>query len=265
MKHRLRKFSGLSAVVTGASSGIGRSLALRLGRAGARVGLVARRRAELESVCEEIGRFGGEAIVVPCDVTDRHEVAAAITTISDRIGAVDLLINNAGIGARARFLDSTPEAFERILRVNTLGTVEMTRALLPSMVESGSGSIVFMASVAGRVPTPLETAYVTSKFAMVGFAESLSLEVEDDGIHVLVVCPGLVDTPFFGESGPPRVAAPFTTPIDPDTLAAAVLAALARGDRRLTLPRAIAASYLAQAIAPEFTRRQVKRRGREAD
>jgi short-subunit dehydrogenase len=265
MKQRMSRVSGLSAVVTGASSGIGRSLALRLGRAGARVGLVARRRAQLEEVEAQIRAEGGESIVVPCDVADPPAVAAAAAEISDRNGAVDLLIHSAGIGERVRFLDSTPEAFERILGVNTLGTVHVTRAFLPAMVERGSGAIVFMASVAGRVATPNETAYVASKFAMVGFAESLSLEVEDAGVHVLVVCPGIVDTPFFGASGPPNIAAPFTSPIDPDDLAEAVIAALVRGDRRLTLPRAIAASYVAQAIAPEWTRRQVKQRGRGTD
>jgi short-subunit dehydrogenase len=263
MKHRLRSISGISAVVTGASSGIGRSLALRLARGGARVGLVARREAELEALSEEIRDLGGESLVVPCDLTNLRQVEAAAARIADRFGAVDLLVNNAGVGERKRFVDSTPEDFERILSVNVLGAVHLTRALLPAMQERGRGWLVFMASVAGRIPTPQESAYVASKFALVGFAESLSLEVEDDGVHVLVVCPGIVDTPFFGDAGPPAVDGPFTAPIEPEALCDEMLEALAKGRRNLTLPKPIAAAYVARALAPDWTRAQVKRSARD--
>lgn len=259
MKHRLHSLAGSAAVVTGASSGIGRSLALHLASQGARVGLVARRQDELERVAKAVRMRGGKAVIASCDVTDRVQVDNAAQELRERLGDIDLLVNNAGIGHRQPFLETDPELFERMFRIHTLGAVHFTRALLPAMVARERGWLVFVASVAGRVPTPNETAYVASKFAMVGFAESLSLEIEDSGVHVLVVCPGIVDTPFFGAGGPPRLAGPFTRPIDPDALAHAIVGALSKGARSLTVPRAMAGAYLAQAIAPEFTRAQVKR------
>ncbi len=256
----LDAFRGRVALVTGASSGIGRALALRLAREGMRVALVARRRKDLEALAAEISREGGDAYAFPCDVENVSEVAATACAAVERFGAVDLLVNNAGYGHHRAFLDWDLDDMERVMRVNYFGTLRFTKALLPGMVERGRGSLVFVASVAGKIATPDETAYCASKFAMIGLAQSLSLEVEDAGVHVLVVCPGVIRTPFFDEealSRMPSVSRRQMTEVD--GLVEAIVDALARDKREVTYPRSIAAAYAVQAIAPEFMRRQVKR------
>lgn len=257
---RLESFEGLGAVVTGASSGIGRLLALELGRRGARVALLARREQELVSVEDEIEAGGGRALVVPCDVGEREQVFDSIRRVEQELGQVDLLVNNAGYGGHRSFLQWDLEDVERMTRVNFLGTVYCTKAVLPAMVERGKGWIVFMASVAGRIAPPGESVYAATKFAVVGLASALSLEVERAGIHVLTVCPGAVRTPFFSPeelAKLPPVAR--RRMVEPEGLVEAVLDALRRGRRELTYPRWMAASYAVQGLAPGFTRRQVGR------
>ena len=253
-------FRGRVALVTGASSGIGRALALRLAREGMRVALVARRRADLEALAAEIAREGGDACAFPCDVESAAEVATTARAAIERFGAVDLLVNNAGYGHHRAFLDWDLDDMERMMRVNYLGTLRFTKALLPGMVARGRGSLVFVASVAGKIATPDETAYSASKFAMIGLAQSLSLEVEDAGVHVLVVCPGVIRTPFFDEEALSRMPpVSLRSMTDVEGLVDAIVDALARGKREVTYPRSIAAAYVVQAIAPAFMRRQVKR------
>jgi short-subunit dehydrogenase len=194
---KLTSFAGLHAVVTGASSGIGEHLAKRLAREGAEVALVARREAELKRVAEEIQEHGGRALVVPADVASRAEVFAAADRIFAEFGAVELLVNNAGYGGHRSFLEWDIDDMERMMRVNYFGTVYWTKALLPQMIQRRRGWIVIVASVAGKLGVPDESAYAATKFAQVGLAEALSYEVEDWGVHVMTVCPGAVDTPFF--------------------------------------------------------------------
>ena len=256
----LDSMRGRVALVTGASSGIGRALALRLAAEGMRVALVARRRDDLEALSAEIARAGGEACALPCDVECAAEVAATSHAALARFGAVDLLVNNAGYGHHRAFLDWDLDDMERMMRVNYLGTLRFTKALLPGMVERRRGSLVFVASVAGKIATPDETAYCASKFAMVGLAQALSLEVEDAGVHVMVVCPGVIRTPFFDEealSRMPPVSLRSMTAVE--GMVDAIVDGLARGKREVTYPRSIAAAYVVQALAPGFMRRQVKR------
>ena len=257
---RLKSYSGLAALVTGASSGIGRLLALRLAQQGARVALVARRQAELDAVASEIRAQSGESMVLPCDVADADQVTAAAGAALERFGAIDILVNNAGYGGQRTFLEWDLADMERIMRVNYFGAVYFTKALLPQMVERRAGWLVFMASVTGRIASPEKTAYAASKFAMVGLAEALSLEVEDAGVHLLTVYPGVVDTPFFDaemlERMPPKAR---RSMVEPDRLVEAIFQALAKGKRELTYPGGLAAGYVVRALAPGFLRQQVQR------
>lgn len=258
--HRLESLHGRSALVTGASSGIGEALARRLGRAGARVALVARRTGELERVAAAIRAEGGEAWVLPCDVGEREQVDAAAARVLARWGGVDLLVNNAGFGRHRLFLDSEVEEIERLMRVNYLGAVYWTKALLPAMLERGEGWIAFMASVVGHLAPPEESAYAASKFALVGLAESLSVELEDAGVHVLTVCPGAIRTPFFDAQALARLPwAVRRSMADPEALVTAILRALARGRRRLTHPRVLAAAFVVRELLPGPFRRGMKR------
>jgi len=257
---RLSSCKGMTALVTGASSGIGRALALRLARDGARVALVARRTAELEALAAEIRGAGGEATPLPGDVSDRSAAERISAQALAELGRVDILFNNAGYGRHRTFLEWDLDDVERMMRVNYLGSVYLTRLLLPGMVERGTGWVVFIASVAGRIGTPGESAYAATKFAVVGLAEALSVEVEDAGVHVLTVCPGVVRTPFFGAEGLARLPPVARRRIvEPEQLVDAIFGALARGRHQLTFPRWLAAGYVVKAVAPEFMRRQVKR------
>ena len=195
----LTSFDGLNVLVTGASSGIGRLLALRMAAAGGRLALVARRNRELEAVAEKIRAGGGEAVAMVCDVGDREQALATADRAVDAVGPIDVLVNNAGFGHHRRFLDWDLEDMERVMRVNFLGSLYFTKALLPAMVERGRGWLVFIASAAGRIAPADETVYAASKHAMIGLAGSLSLEVEEAGVHVLTVCPGAIRTPFFDD------------------------------------------------------------------
>ena len=257
---RLRDFSGRNVLITGASSGIGRLLALDMAAKGARIALVARRQNELDGVAEEIRAGGGDAVVLVCDVSDREQALATAAHAAAELGSIDVLVNNAGCGRHRRFLDLDLEDMERMMQVNYLGSLYFTKALLPAMVEKGKGWLVFVASVAGRIAPADETAYAASKFAMVGLASSLSLEVEDAGVHVLTVCPGAIRTPFFDDEALARLPAVARRQMaEPEGLVEAIMDALARGKRELTYPKWIASGYIAQALAPGFTRRQVKK------
>jgi uncharacterized protein len=262
---KLSSYQGVRAFVTGASSGIGRLLALRLAALGARVALVARRGDALERLAGEIAGQGGEAFALACDVGDASAVEGAAARAVERLGGVDLLVNNAGYGGHRRFLDWSVDDIERMMRVNYLGAVYCTKALLPQMVERGRGWIVFMSSIAGKIGMPDETAYSATKFAMNGLAEGLSLEVEDAGVHVLSVCPGAVRTPFFGAADLERMSpATHRSMIEPEAVVEATLRALARGKRAITVPRSYAAVTVVGSVAPGFLRRQVKRNTIEA-
>jgi len=257
---RLTSYEGLNALVTGASSGIGRLLALRIAAAGARVALVARREPELEELAKEIRAGGGEAVTLGCDVGDREQALAAAARAVDTLGSIDVLVNNAGFGHHRRFLDWDLEDMERLMQVNFLGTLYFTKALLPAMVERGKGWLVFIASAAGRIAPADETAYAASKHAMVGLAGSLSLEVEDAGVHVLTVYPGAIRTPFFDDEALARLPTVARRQMaEPEDLVEATMDALARGKRELTFPRWIASGYVAQSLAPSFFRGQLKK------
>jgi len=257
---KLQDYSGLGALVTGASSGIGRVLAGRLATRGARVALVARREEDLQKLAEEIQRAGGAALALPCDVGDREAAEACCAKALAEFGSVDLLVNNAGYGHHRTFLEWDVEDMERMMRVNYLGSLYFTKALLPQMVERRRGWLVFVSSVAGKLAPPEESAYAASKFAMVGLAQSLSLEVEDAGVHVLTVCPGVIRTPFFDQEALERMPpASKKRMVEPEGLVDAMLEALARGRHEITHPGGIAPAYAIQALAPTFMRRMMKR------
>jgi len=257
---KLSSFHDKTAVVTGASSGIGRALALRMAREGAKLGLVARREDVLREVAADIERLKGSAVVLPCDVADREQSLACADRAVRELGRVDILVNNAGYGHHRRFLEWDTEDIERMMRVNYLGAVYWTKALLPYMVERRSGWVIFIASVAGKLGVPEESAYAASKFAMVGLAEALSMEVEDAGVHVLTVCPGAIDTPFFDDEALRRMP-PVSkrTMIKPEKVVDATMDALKRGKHEITVPRFIAAGYVVRALAPGFMRRNTKK------
>lgn len=260
MSQQLTDFNGLNALITGASSGIGRIIAKRLAAGGAQVVLVARSREPLDELATEIRTSGGSALIMPCDVSELSQVKQVVAQVLAECGCIDILINNAGYGRHLTFLEWDIEDQERMMKVNYMGMMYFTKLLLPKMVEQGRGWIVFMASVAGKIATPEESAYAATKFATVGLAEALSIEVEDKGVHVLTVCPGAINTPFFDEEALRRMPPVSRDHLaDPEKLVDAIFKALAKGKREVTYPYGIATAYIVRALAPGFMRKQVRR------
>lgn len=184
-------------LVTGASSGIGAATARAFAAAGARVGLLARRRDRLEALAREVTRAGGEALVVPADVAAPDAVQRAVADFLARWNRVDVLVNTAGVGLTAPVETTTLDEFRQLHAVNVLGTVAPTLAVLPAMKQAGSGHIINVSSVVGRRATPFAAAYSMTKFAQVGFSESLRVELKRHGIYVSVVYPIRTATEFF--------------------------------------------------------------------
>ena len=191
------KIPGKVAVVTGASSGIGRDIAIDLARRGARVAICARRMDKLSATLEETRRHAPESRAYPCDVRDRAQIRDFFAAVASDLGPPDILVNNAGVGVYHLFVEAPEEEFEDILRTNFLSAVYCTREVLPAMIERGAGSVVFISSFAGRFATYRHTAYSASKFAMTGLAEALYFEVRSSGVHVGVVYPGAIATELF--------------------------------------------------------------------
>ncbi|HYI09953.1 MAG TPA: SDR family oxidoreductase [Thermoanaerobaculia bacterium] len=188
---------GQIALVTGASRGLGRHVALELARRGVRVAVSARTEGELERVAGEIGDAGGEAMAIVLDVSRWDSVERGVAAVRERLGAVDIAVNNAGVGWYKPFTETSIEELDRTLDVNLKGTIYVTKAVLPEMLARNSGQIVNVASDLGRRVIPNMAPYVASKFGVVGFAGSLLREVKNRGVKVMTVTPGIIDT-FFG-------------------------------------------------------------------
>ncbi|UGY94146.1 SDR family NAD(P)-dependent oxidoreductase [Streptomyces gobiensis] len=191
---------GQTALVTGASSGIGRETARVLARQGAAVGLLSRDKAALDTLQEEITADGGRAQVVPADLADSEALRAAVAGCEEALGPVDLLVSNAGHGMNQVFLcDQTEENWQRTIDINLTGAFRICRQVVPGMMERQSGSIVFLSSVAGKRGIPANTAYCASKFGLRGLTESLAWEMGPFGVRVNAVCPGLTNSPGLNE------------------------------------------------------------------
>jgi len=186
------------ALVTGASSGIGRSIALRFGVRGMAVGLVARRKDRLAEVAAKIESSGGKAVTIPGDVRDPAFAAAAVGQVVDAFARIDVLVNNAGIGKYAPLEQLTDASFREQFEVNVFGPFYFTRATAPHMRAQKSGQIVNIGSVVGLVGTARGTAYVGTKWALRGMNECWREELYPDGIKVAYVAPGYVITEFGG-------------------------------------------------------------------
>lgn len=185
------------AVVTGASSGIGRAVAGALGSEGCRLAICARTGTTLESAAESLARDGAEVLAVATDVARAEEVERLAETVESEMGGAEVLVNNAGIGRFGRVDELTPEEFDRTFAVNVRGLYLCSRAFVPGMIARGGGVIVNIVSLAAKNPFPDGSAYVGSKAAALAISRCMTLELREHGIRVLAVCPGSVDTPFF--------------------------------------------------------------------
>ncbi len=220
---------GRVAVVTGGSSGIGAEIARLLSARGDLCVLIARRADRLQALAEELG---GEAEA--CDVSDRAAVDAVAARILERHPRIDVLVNNAGIPGRTRFLDGDPEVVERLIRINYLGSVWCLRAFLPGLRTAAPSDVVNIVSVSGVVASPRSGPYSASKHAQLAFSRTTAAELRAKGIRVHTVKPGFTETEGFPQSWLPRPVRRVV--IGPQDVAAHVLRSLEEGRGETTVP-----------------------------
>lgn len=180
--------------ITGASSGIGEALAYTFAKHGAKLILSARRSEELERVKASCNLQDEHVLVLPLDVADTNKAAGLAQQALDRFGKIDILVNNAGISHWTKVKDLSLDVVKKVLDINFLGGVALTQAVLPGMLEKKAGQIVVISSVLGKMAVMKQGAYVASKHALQGFYDTLRLEVAQEGVQVLLVCPGFVRT-----------------------------------------------------------------------
>jgi all-trans-retinol dehydrogenase (NAD+) len=244
------RFQATHVLITGAAGGLGRLLALGAGARGARLTLLDRDGPGLAGVTAELGRMGVDAAGWTVDLRDRPAFQAAAIRVLATRGPVDILINNAGVVTGKPLLEGSDEDIERTFQVNTLALFWSVRAFLPAMIRRGRGHVVTIASAAGLGGTSRLTDYCASKFAAVGFDESLRLELRRLGhpIRTTVVCPWYIDTGMFRGV---RTRFPRLLPIlRPEYVARRILDAVQAGRRRLILPRFVLAVLVARILPP---------------
>jgi len=254
--------AGRTAIVTGASSGIGAAIAEYFGRAQMRVALAARRAALLEEAAGRVRSAGGEALVVPADVRDPVALTRLADLTRETWGRIDVLVANAGIGGGSVLRLSDEEIVE-LFEVNLLGVIRSARAVLPAMLAQGDGHIIAIASLAGKVMVPA-TSYGITKAGVLAFCDSLRRAVAASGVRVSAVTPGWVATPMSERVRPRRV-------VVPDVVAAAVVRLLQHpkpevivpGFYRIALGLTRYLPFLVDALLPYFVRRAARdQRGR---
>jgi short-subunit dehydrogenase len=246
------QLDGATTLLTGATGGIGRAIALALDARGARVLLSGRRTEELE---ELRARLGAGAASLPADLADR----SATAELAERAGEVDVLVANAGLPASGRLDGFTPEEIDRALDVNLRAPVQLTRALLPGMIERGRGHVVLVSSLSGKVASVGSALYSSTKFGLRGFAAGLREDLHLTDIGVTVVSPGFVrDAGMFADSGVklPR----WVGTVTPEQVAEGVVKGIERGRAEIDVaPLGLRAGTLAGSIAP-VTVAKVQRR-----
>lgn len=249
MTDRPRQLRGAVVVVTGASSGIGESTASRFAAVGSTVVLAARRLDRLEEVARRIRSSGGEALPVRCDVTEASDREGLVDSVREAFGRCDVLVNSAGVPGGGPFRDRTPEQIDRVVAVNLLGLMQVTRAFLPTMLEQGAGHVVNVASLAGRFPMPGAEVYGATKHGVIAFSESLHASTHRRGVLVTAVNPAFVKTEGFPERRP-RI---LTLPVE--RVADAIVRVVREGIAPVySIPRWVAALEAFRVLTPPLYR-----------
>ncbi len=258
-----RKLTGRRALITGASSGIGRSLALELARHGADVVLFARRYERLEEVAKQIEALGRRAIPVAGDVTDAEARRRALDAAREQFGGLDILINNAGIAAHGRFADASPERIRPIMEVNYFAPVEFIREAIPLLRDGVQPLIVNVGSILGERGSPHKSEYSASKFALHGFSEAVRPELAKLGIEVLVVAPGPTESEHFDKLIEGSKELPWGNPTrkPADLVAKAVVKAMEQGRRKVVTGLRGKLLVLANRFFPGIVDRMMQRYG----
>jgi 3-oxoacyl-[acyl-carrier protein] reductase len=219
------KLTGKSVLVTGASSGIGRSTALALAREGANIVLTARRLERLDELLGAIQQAGGKAVSVVGDAIEEETAQRCVTTAMQTYNTLDILINNVGVGNYKNLVDTSAAEYDELMDTNVRSTFLFTRHAVPVMIKQGSGTILMISSMAGIYGFAGEAVYCATKFAQVGFAQALDKELRTHGIKVGVICPGGVKTEFALGKGRTEQSVKNSGMLEPEDVASAVVLA----------------------------------------
>jgi NADP-dependent 3-hydroxy acid dehydrogenase YdfG len=247
-------FTDKVAIITGASTGIGRALALEAARAGARVVLASRNQEALVALAGQIGGGADRVLVVPTDVTNREQVDALIQKTLGVWGQIDVLIANAGLYVRGPVATLTLADFETALNVNFYGMLRAVLGVLPGMLERHRGHIVLMSSVDGRKGLPLDAPYVAAKSAMRGFSSVLRQELHGTGVGLTIVYPGRVDTPMIDHLR----FHPISAKIPAEAVARATLSGVRHNRVEVVIPRLAWALIYLDLLMPRVADRWVR-------
>lgn len=230
----MRKLENKVVIITGATMGIGESLARLFAAVGAKLTLAARSRDKLETLARSLGP---DALPVRTDMTDPAAIREMVRLTVERFGRVDILINNAGVGMYTSFADTPSEHIEQVITTNWLGPARAIQAVIPQMRKQRGGQIINISSVAGKISIPWMSTYCSTKFALNALSYSLRMELAEENIQVISVCPGRIKTPFTDNAfKDARTRALRPGGISPDRVARAVLRASLRGKREIVVP-----------------------------
>ena len=231
-------YSGKVVVITGASSGIGKESAKEFAKLHASLVLVSRDRNKLEDIVKDLSKYKTEILICQCDVSQKDQVSKMNQKVLEKFGTIDVLVNNAGFGIYSMIKDTKIEEIESQMETNYFGMVYCTKAFLPKMLENKSGHIVNVASVAASFGIPAMASYCASKFAMLGFSESLYHELRGTGVGITVVSPIMVRTNFFNHNSFGKMPR-YTIALSANTVAKAVVRASSSPRLEIVVPQII--------------------------
>jgi short-subunit dehydrogenase len=250
-------YRGRVAIVTGASSGIGRQVALDFAARGAAVVISARRRALLDEVAAACAAHGVGVEALAGDVAERAFVEHTAARAVERFDRIDVVVNNAGVSKHKQIYGLTADEVDYVLRVNFLAPAVLTLAALPAMLRRGEGWIVNVSSAAGKLPPPRESAYAASKFALTGFTEGLWLDLAGSGIHAAVIHVGPIDTEIWRKTDEPTAYRGRKLP--PSAVSAAIFRAIERRRHEVWVPGTLRFAWWLRLLAPGLFRRGAAR------
>lgn len=242
-------FRNKVAIVTGASSGIGRATALALASHGAFVALIARRHEPLVDVMEEITSQGSQAIVIPADVTQNDQVEKMVQIVLNKWGRIDILVSNAGAYIRSPIIKLDHTLIQKSLDINFFGGINCILAVLPHMLTQDTGHIIVITSMDGKIGLPMDAPYVSAKFALTGFSEVLRQELRESGVCVTNILPGRVNTPMIKDLEFPLIS----KKIPPEKVAQSVLNAIRRKKTISIVPLQAIFLYYLNVFSPSLS------------
>jgi short-subunit dehydrogenase len=248
-------WAGKVVLITGASSGIGRALAVELGKRGASMGLIARRVDMLEEIVREIELQGSRALALPVDVQDAESVRAAADRLRAELGQIDLLVANAGVGVTSDAAELNPADVAGVINVNVIGAANSVAAVVPEMVARGEGQLAVISSLAAYRGLPKSAAYCASKAAVSAFFESLRLDLQPRGVDVTIIHPGFIKTPLTAGR---HAQMPYLMELD--EAVQKILGAIEKRKKSYAFPWQLASIVRAGMIMPNFMYDWISRR-----